>query len=693
MRFFNSRELSRQKSDRNRHVGIERLEPRIVLDGASSLGSVFGSPWQNPLNPLDANNDGVLAPNDVIEVLNLTNHRGAGKLADWSAPPTLHRYVHDVDTVFADSNGDGFLSAVDTLQIVNRLNKSDAARDLTVVGTAEDFPDFVAAAIRSLDLQDGYGHVRTAFEVEGDVDFVQLVPKYDRLAVTGFAGDVAGGLTIQILDGDLEVIESSAAMISREGVLQPGWSTDAAEITLPVEAGSPYYLRVQAEDPGAMGKYALSVVNFDAGWWVPMSDSAVEQDIHGDTPGNEATSLPLKSGIAAVSSFLDQIDDIDVFRIDVPEGVLEVSAQRLGVPDSAPQSMIVKLYADNGSLLTTASSQHAEVLTQLLSTGTYFVSISREGAAGVSTAEGEAARQAWHYRLDVRHHRPRCGPQLDSELGNDTHAEDIGDAATEVAFDDRGVLCLSSFLDDPEDADVFRFSAQTNRMRVDAGSTGSSHDVRVRVLDELGAVLDPLTRSVLRDAPGGRLYSLQEGAVYYLVVESGQAAAFQYVLRAKSLPHSEEIAHKPPQRPAERTPMACPVQPPTLYGGDTVVDEIGPDATPLEFDDRGRACVRSVLDRGSDQDVYQFTATELNLSVAVHGRGVRIRAYDFQGNELANLVDRPSRPGAMRLETELVVGELYFLVISSPGDLPQHYSLDAHQYYLGIDPVFEIDPM
>ncbi|MEE3371001.1 MAG: hypothetical protein VX346_16810 [Planctomycetota bacterium] len=693
MRFFKSRDLSRQKFGRIREIGMERLEPRIVLDGASSLGALSGSPWQNPLDPLDTNNDGVLAPNDVIEVLSLTNHRGAGKLADWSVPPTLHRYAHDVATVFADSNGDGFLSAVDTLQIVNRLNKSDPAHELTTVGTRDDFPDFVDAAIRSLDLRDGYDHVRTAFEVEGDVDFVQLIPKYDRLAITGFVGNVAGGLSIQILDGDLEVIESSADMMSREGVLKPGWSADVAEITLPVQAGSPYYLRVQAEDLVSLGNYALSVVNFDAGWWVPMSDSAPEQDIHGDTPGNDATTLPLKSGIASVSSFLDQADDVDVFRIDVPEGVLEVSAQRLGIVESAPRSMTVKLYADDGSLLTTAVSQQAEVLTKSLPTGTYFVSVSREDASGAPTAEGEAAGRAWHYRLDVRHHRPRCGPQLDSELGDDHHADEIGDAATEVEFDDRGVLCLSSFLDDAEDVDTFRFTAPTNRMRVGAGSVGSPHDLKVRVLDELGVVLVPLTRPGLRDGPESRVYSLQEGAAYYLVVESGQPTALQYALRAKALPRFEEIEHTPPEGSPGRPPAVCPPQPPALQGEDAEVDEIGADATPLEFDDRGHACIRSVLGRGSDQDVYQFTATELNLSVAVHGRGVKVRAYDVQGNELTNLIDRPARPGGMRLETSLVVGELYFLVISSPSDLPQHYSLDAHQYYLGIDPVWGIDPV
>ena len=426
MRFFKARDLRRREFHRNRDVRMEPLEPRIVLDAASSLGSVFGSPWQNPLNPLDANNDGVLAPNDVIEVLSLTNRRGAGKFADWSAPPTLHRYAHDVATVFADSNGDGFLSAVDTLQIVNRLNKTDAARDLEAVGTREDYPDFVDAAIRSLDLREGYGRVRTALEIEGDVDFVQLTPQYDRLVITGFVDNVAGGLSIQILDADLEVIESSADLMSREGVLDSVWSTAAAEITLPVKAGSSYYLRIQGEDPVSVGNYAVSVVNFDAGWW---------------------------------------------------------------------------------------------------------------------------------------------------------------------------------------------------------------------------------------------------------------------------LPHHEDIEHRIPQEPTGSPPLVCPPPSVAFQGDGAEGDEAGPDGIPLEFDDRSRACIRSVLGRGADQDVYQFTATEMNLSVAVYGRGIKIQAFDGQGNELANLVDRPSRSGAMRLETDLVVGQLYFLVVSSPSDLPQRYSLDAHQYYVGIDPVFEIDPL
>ena len=687
MRSSTSSSLARRRSAGNRSLGIETLEPRIVLDGTSGLVSAFGSPWQNPLDPHDVNNDGILAPNDVIEVLSVTNRRGAGKLTDWSAPPTLHRQVHDVASIFADSNGDGFLSAIDVLQIVHRLNESEVIREQVAQEREDAFPDYVDSAIQSLDLSSGYGHVRTALEVEGDVDFVRLMPAHDRLTITGFVDGVSSGLLVQLLDGDLEVIESSAATISQEGVPEPGWSADVAEITLPVEVGSPYYLRVQADDLSSTGHYALSVVNFDAGWWLPISDSSAVQDIHGEIPGNDSTTLSLKSGVASVSSFLDRPDDIDVFRIDVPEGVLEVSATRLGSPDSAPSSLPLKLYAEDGSLLTTSLSKHAEALTQALSTGTYFVSIEREGAAGVSTAEGEAARKAWQYRLDLRHHRAHCRPQLDSELGNDIHADDIGDAATEVEFDEHGTLCLSSFLDDSEDVDTFRFTAETNRIRVGAGSVGSPHGVRVQVADEMGVVLTPLMRPALRGVPGGQLYSLQEGAAYYLVVGSEQAVALQYVLRAKSFRHSEEIEPAPPQGPVEPPPAPCPSQPPAPRGEDADVDELGPDATPLVFDDHGRACVRSFLGRGSDQDVFQFTATEMNLSVAVHGRGVKISAYDAQGNELTNLVERPSGSGAMRLETDLVVGELYFLVISSPSDLPQPYSLFAHQYYLGIEPV------
>ena len=65
----------------------------------------------NKLNPLDVNNDGFVAPNDVLAVVNQIN---AGikplKAAGIALPP------------YTDVNGDGFVSAIDSLMIINYLN-------------------------------------------------------------------------------------------------------------------------------------------------------------------------------------------------------------------------------------------------------------------------------------------------------------------------------------------------------------------------------------------------------------------------------------------------------------------------------------------------------------------------------------------------------------------------------------------
>lgn len=68
--------------------------------------------WQNASNPLDANNDHFVTPNDALVVINLLNSLGAGDLASRSVPTTM----------LVDTNGDGTLSPVDALLVINHLN-------------------------------------------------------------------------------------------------------------------------------------------------------------------------------------------------------------------------------------------------------------------------------------------------------------------------------------------------------------------------------------------------------------------------------------------------------------------------------------------------------------------------------------------------------------------------------------------
>ncbi len=105
------RRLRRHRKRRGRlipkHRRFESLEQRLLLV----------SPWQNPCNPLDVNNDQIVTPNDALLPINRINAGRGGVLPDPpvdSAPPPYH----DVD-------GDGQLVPNDVLRVINALNKSD----------------------------------------------------------------------------------------------------------------------------------------------------------------------------------------------------------------------------------------------------------------------------------------------------------------------------------------------------------------------------------------------------------------------------------------------------------------------------------------------------------------------------------------------------------------------------------------
>ena len=81
----------------------------------AGLPSDTAPPWRNPINSLDVNNDGVLAPIDALLVINELNRVGAHALlppSGGSAPPP-----------YLDVTGDNFVSPVDALRIINELNR------------------------------------------------------------------------------------------------------------------------------------------------------------------------------------------------------------------------------------------------------------------------------------------------------------------------------------------------------------------------------------------------------------------------------------------------------------------------------------------------------------------------------------------------------------------------------------------
>ncbi|MCA9129320.1 MAG: hypothetical protein KDB22_19675 [Planctomycetales bacterium] len=104
--------------------GYHGLQPTgdtqaVVVTGVNPVVDVdFGfetsaSPWQNPAQPLDVDNDGFIAPIDVLLIVNDINAKGSRDLRGTSlvSPPYL------------DVNGDSFLAPIDVLLLVNFLNK------------------------------------------------------------------------------------------------------------------------------------------------------------------------------------------------------------------------------------------------------------------------------------------------------------------------------------------------------------------------------------------------------------------------------------------------------------------------------------------------------------------------------------------------------------------------------------------
>ena len=99
-----------------RRAGLLTMESNDPSRGSlqfTLLGYVHsGPPFQNPLDPLDVNDDRAVAPGDAIRVVSYLNRFGAGAELPTGSPPP-----------FLDVNGDDAISAIDAILVVNHLNE------------------------------------------------------------------------------------------------------------------------------------------------------------------------------------------------------------------------------------------------------------------------------------------------------------------------------------------------------------------------------------------------------------------------------------------------------------------------------------------------------------------------------------------------------------------------------------------
>ncbi len=79
------------------------------------------SAWQNALHRMDVNADGFITPIDALIVINRLNVQGSGPLDPTPSAPNTPQPFYDV-------NGDGDLTPIDALIVINRLNTLGSGR-------------------------------------------------------------------------------------------------------------------------------------------------------------------------------------------------------------------------------------------------------------------------------------------------------------------------------------------------------------------------------------------------------------------------------------------------------------------------------------------------------------------------------------------------------------------------------------
>ena len=119
--------LNRDGTFTYRHNGSNTSQDSFTYivddgNGGSSVGTVtitlsprIPSVWQNPVNPLDVNNDGFVTPLDALLIINSLNLVGPRMLPNPALPP-------NTPPPFYDTNGDGSISPLDALLVINQLN-------------------------------------------------------------------------------------------------------------------------------------------------------------------------------------------------------------------------------------------------------------------------------------------------------------------------------------------------------------------------------------------------------------------------------------------------------------------------------------------------------------------------------------------------------------------------------------------
>ncbi|MFN7840294.1 MAG: dockerin type I domain-containing protein, partial [Pirellula sp.] len=152
-----SRKQNHKKRNRKRfrHLVVESLETRMVMT----------SDWQNPVQPLDVDNDRSVSPLDVLVVINAINQGNLGPFET----------INVADGYYLDADGDGQLSPLDVLSIINHLNNSNQGSDGGNSSDPGSNPiGFIAIPLRQLSGQTTDLVTMSAQMVNGNIGFKEM---------------------------------------------------------------------------------------------------------------------------------------------------------------------------------------------------------------------------------------------------------------------------------------------------------------------------------------------------------------------------------------------------------------------------------------------------------------------------------------------------------------------------------------
>lgn len=126
-----ARNRKRSRAANQRRLSSESLESRVLLAGDTLA-------WHNATMPMDTTGDGRVTAIDALAVINTLNSSGPQNVDVAAASPGL-----------LDVNGNGVVSAADVLQIINHLNaahgEGDAKVQVRLAVTAADTEDVVSS--------------------------------------------------------------------------------------------------------------------------------------------------------------------------------------------------------------------------------------------------------------------------------------------------------------------------------------------------------------------------------------------------------------------------------------------------------------------------------------------------------------------------------------------------------------------